>query len=60
MVGKPAEFLRVQPELTRHLDMQIAQVKSLLGFRPCVEASFGLLHDASPSPSRRLITMRHA
>jgi hypothetical protein len=35
-------------------------VKSLLGFRPCVEASFGLLHDASPSPSRRLITMRHA
>ena len=59
MVGEPAEFLRVQTQLTRHLDMQIAQVKALLGFRPGVEASFGLLHDVF-FPSRRLITMRHA
>src|SRR5262245_38354798 len=47
MVGEAAAFLRVQPQLTRHLDMQIAQVKALLGFRPGVEASFRLLHDLS-------------
>jgi hypothetical protein len=47
MVGEAAECLRVQPQLTRHLDMQIAQVKALLGFRPGVEASFRLLHDIS-------------
>src|SRR6266851_8295561 len=47
MGGKPAEFLRVQTELTRHLDMQIAQVQPPLGFRPGVEAGFGLLHDVS-------------
>jgi hypothetical protein len=40
MVGEPAKFLRVQPQFTRHLDMQIAQVKPLLGLRPRVEASF--------------------
>jgi hypothetical protein len=27
--------------------VQIAQVKALLGFRPRVEAGFGLLHDVS-------------
>src|SRR2546427_12394706 len=27
MVGEPAKFLRVQPQLPRHLDVQIAQVK---------------------------------
>ena len=47
MVGEPAEFLRIQPELPRHLDMQIAQVKSPLGVRPGVEASFRLFHDVS-------------
>jgi hypothetical protein len=47
MVGEAATFLRVQPQFTRHLDMQIAQVKALLGFRPRVEAGFGLLHDVS-------------
>jgi hypothetical protein len=36
MVREPAEFLWVQPQLTCHLDMQIAQVKALLGFRPGV------------------------
>lgn len=45
MGGEPATFLRVQPQLTRHLDMQIAQVKPSLGFRPGVETGFRLLHD---------------
>src|SRR6266404_2776247 len=31
MVGESAEFLRVQTPFTRHLDVQIAQVKALLG-----------------------------
>jgi hypothetical protein len=47
MGGEPAEFLRIQTELTRHLDMQIAEVKPLLGFCPGVEAGSGLLHDVS-------------
>jgi len=47
MVGEPAEFLRVQTQLTRHLDMQIAQVKPPLGFRPGVEAGSRLLYDVS-------------
>jgi hypothetical protein len=47
MVGESTEFLRVQPQLTRHLDMQIAQVKALLGFSPSVEAGLGLLHHVS-------------
>jgi hypothetical protein len=47
MVSEPTEFLRVQPQLTCHLDMQIAQVKPLLGFCPGVEAGFELLHDLS-------------
>ena len=47
MVGESAEFLRVQTQFTRHLDVQIAQVKALLGVRPRVEAGFGLLHDVS-------------
>jgi hypothetical protein len=52
MVGKPTEFLRVQPQFTCHLDMQIAQVKPLLGFCPGVEAGFRLLHDLSFYASR--------
>jgi hypothetical protein len=47
MVGEPTEFLWVQPQLACHLDMQIAQVKPLLGFRPGAEAGFRLLHDVS-------------
>jgi hypothetical protein len=47
MVGESPEFLGVQPQLACHLDMQIAQVKALLGFRPGVEAGFRLLHDLS-------------
>jgi hypothetical protein len=47
MVGESAEFFRVQTQFTRHLDVQIAQVKALLGFRPGVEAGFRLLHDLS-------------
>lgn len=47
MVGEPAEFLRIQSQLTCHLDMQIAQVKPPLDFRPGIEAGFGLLHDVS-------------
>jgi hypothetical protein len=47
MVGKPTKFLRVQSQFPRHLDMQIAQVKPLLRFRPGVEASFRLLHHVS-------------
>jgi hypothetical protein len=47
MVGEPTEFLWVQSQLAGHLDMQIAQAKPLLGFRPGVEASFALLHDVS-------------
>jgi hypothetical protein len=47
MVGEPAKFLRVQPQLARHLDVQIAQVKAFLGLCPRVEAGFGLLHDVS-------------
>jgi hypothetical protein len=31
MVGKSPEFLRMQTEFPRHLDMHIAQVKALLG-----------------------------
>jgi hypothetical protein len=31
MVSEPPAWLRVQPQLTRHLDRQIAQVKPLLG-----------------------------
>jgi hypothetical protein len=47
MVGEHAKFLRIQPQLTRHLDVQIAQVKALVGVRPGVEAGCGLLHDVS-------------
>src|SRR5712691_9598331 len=47
MVREPAEFLWVQPQLTCHLDMQVTQVKSPLGFRPGVEPGFWLLHDLS-------------
>ncbi len=47
MVGEPAKFLRMQTQLTRHLDRQIAQVKPLVGFRPGIEAGCGLLHDVS-------------
>ncbi len=47
MVGESPEFLRIQTELPRHLDVQIAQVKALLDFHPRVEAGFGLLHDVS-------------
>ena len=47
MVGESAEFLRVQPQFTRHLDMQITQAKPLLGFRPGVETGSGLLHNVS-------------
>jgi hypothetical protein len=47
MVGEPAALLRMQTQLTRHLDRQIAQVKPFLGFRPSVEAGSGLLHDVS-------------
>ena len=47
IIGEPAEFLRVQTELTRHLDMQIAQVKPPLGLSPGVEEGFRLLHDVS-------------
>jgi hypothetical protein len=47
MIGEAAEFLRVQPQLTRHLNMQIAQVKPPLGFCPDVEAGFWLLHVVS-------------
>ena len=47
MVREPAEFLRVQTQLTCHLHMQIAQMKPPLGFCPGVEAGCGLLHDVS-------------
>ena len=47
MGGESPAFLRMQTELPRHLDVQIAQVKALLGVRPGVEAGFGLLHDVS-------------
>jgi hypothetical protein len=47
MGGEPATFLRIHPQLPRHLDVQIAQVKALLGVRPGVKAGFGLLHDVS-------------
>src|SRR5262245_41690911 len=47
MGGEAATFLRVQPQFTRHLDVQIAQVKALVGVRPRVEAGFGLLHGVS-------------
>ena len=47
MVGESPAFLWIQALLTRHLDMEIAQVKPLLGFRPGVEAGFRLLHDVS-------------
>ena len=58
MVGESTEFLRVQPELTRHLDMQVAQVKPLLGFRPGVETAFGFF-TTSPFPSTGVIAMRY-
>src|SRR6266487_3618399 len=47
MGGESAEFLWVQPQLTRHLDMPITQAKPLLGFRPGVETGSGLLHNVS-------------
>jgi hypothetical protein len=47
MVSEPAEFLWIQTQLTGHLDMQIAQVKPPLGFRPGVEVGFRLLHVVS-------------
>jgi hypothetical protein len=47
MVGEPTEFLRIQTELTGHLDMQIAEVKPPLGVRPGVEARLRLLHNLS-------------
>ena len=47
MVGEPATFLRIQPQLPRHLDVQIAQVKTLVDFHPRVKAGCGLLHDVS-------------
>ena len=47
MGGEPAALLRMQPEFTRHLDRQIAQVKPLVGLSPSVEAGFRLLHDVS-------------
>jgi hypothetical protein len=45
MGGETPAFLRMQTQLTRHLEMQIAQVKPLLGFRPGVKAGLGLLHN---------------
>ena len=45
MVGESPALLRIQTQLTRHLDMQVTQVKPPLGFRPDVEAGFRLLHD---------------
>ena len=47
MVGEPAALLRVQPQRTRHLERQIAQVKPLVDFRPGVETGSGLLHNVS-------------
>jgi hypothetical protein len=47
MVGEPTEFLRIQHQLTRHLNMQITQVKPLLGFRLGVETGSRPLHNVS-------------